>query len=364
MSLRCHRSSSTLLFAVVYFVTIFQFVTVGDCEHPTVKAVEFVVGDYLESEGGPATQDDFPFRRPFGIDFDSKGTMYVVELEGGRVFRLGENGEPVVISGDGSKSYQGDGGSMRDATYNGMHNIAISQKDQAFIADSWNHCIREIDLKSGIVRTLAGNGTAGFSGDGKSASNAQFDYLMCVSLNPAGDALFIADLKNLRIRKLDLKTMLVSTVAGNGEKGVPKNGSAATESPLVDPRAVAVDSLGSVYILERGGHALRRVKPDGTIQTVAGTGKKGFQDGPAMQSQFGSPKHICIDGHDRVIIADDANAAIRCYDPKTETVSTLLGRGFSDPRIQLKQPHGVTIENGALFVCDTSNNRILKLTFD
>ena len=141
------------------------------------------------------------------------------------------------------------------------------------------------------------------------------------------------------------------------------NGSLAIDSPLVDPRAVAVDSQQRIYILERNGNALRRVNPDGRIVTVAGTGEKGFQDGPALQAMFGSPKHICVDGQDRVIIADDANSAIRSYDPVTEMVSTLLGRGFGDQRVKLNQPHGVTVNHDQLIVCDTSNNRIFRLQF-
>ncbi len=150
-------------------------------------------------------------------------------------------------------------------------------------------------------------------------------------------------------------------MAGNGQKGVPTDGAKATDSPLVDPRAAAADSQGRLYVLERGGHALRRVDPDGTIRTVAGTGKAGFKDGPALAAQLNSPKHICVDDAGRVYVADDTNAAIRCYDPATETVVTLLGRGHGDERLTLKRPHGVTIENGALFVCDTYNDRIFRL---
>jgi len=348
---------------VFFVLLVVCFPTLLIADQPVVTNVNFVVGEYLQSEGGTAQPEDFPLLRPFGIDFDSAGAMYIVELEGGRVHKLIGDAAPVVVSGDGSKSYTGDGGKFANATYNGMHNLAIDNSDRAFIADTFNHCLREVNLKTGTIKTFSGNGKTGFAGDGKPAAEAQFDFLMSVSLNPNQDALYIADLKNYRIRKIDLKTGLTSTVAGNGEKGIPQDGAKATASPLVDPRAVAVDSKGNLYILERGGHALRRVSPDGTIHTVAGTGKKGFKDGPALKAQLASSKHLCIDGQDRVIIADDANAAIRCYDPNTETVSTLLGRSFGDKRIKLKNPHGVTIENGKLYACDTSNNRIFKITF-
>ena len=266
-------------------------------EQPAVDSVEFVVGDFLKSEGGTATPEDSPLIRPFGIDFDSQGRMYVVELEGGRIHRLTSGSELEVISGDGSKSYQGDGGPVRNATFNGMHNIAINQADKAFIADSWNHCVREIDLQSGLIKTIAGNGSAGFSGDGQHASNSTFNYLMCVSLNQSG---------RFSVYRGSEKPPHPQTRSGHHDGlhgcrqrcqgGSPRPIRPATASPLVDPRAVAVDSTGNIYILERSGHALAKSEPGWPkLQTVAGTGSKGYQDGPAMQAQFGSPKHLCVD---------------------------------------------------------------------
>ena len=103
----------------------------------------------------------------------------------------------------------------------------------------------------------------GFSGDGGQASKAEFNYIMCITLNPKGDKLHIADLKNRRIREMDLNSGIVKTIAGNGNRGIPKNGTMATESPLVDPRAVCSDEAGNVYVLKRGGHAQRVIRPDG-----------------------------------------------------------------------------------------------------
>lgn len=319
-----------------------------------------VVGNLLPAEGGPADVSS-PLKSPFGVDFDSRGNMLIVELEGGRVHRLSPDGELKVIAGDGSKSYQGDGGPAARATFNGMHNVAVTPGDDIYIADSWNHCIRRIDARTGIITTFAGTGAAGFGGDGRPAERATFDFLMCISLNATNDALYVADLKNLRIRAIDLKTKIVRTVAGNGEKGVPEDGGDAQKSPLLDPRAVAVDSRGVVYILERNGHALRAVTPDGRIQTVAGTGQKGFRDGEAAGAQFASPKHLCVDGDDNVYIADDLNGAVRKYDPRTKTVSTVLGRGRGTPAVELLHPHGVCSQRGKLYVVDMGNDRILCL---
>jgi arylsulfatase A-like enzyme/sugar lactone lactonase YvrE len=330
-------------------------------ELPPAK-VEPVVGGLLAQEGGRWDPTSSPLASPFGVDFDGDGNMFVVELEGGRIHQRTADGELKQISGDGSKSYRGDGGPVGKATYNGMHNCAVTPNGDLYIADSWNHCIRKVDHATGNITTIAGTGAAGFSGDGGPATAAKFNFVMCITLNHSGDKLYVADLKNKRIRCVDLRSGIVETIAGNGKNGVPTDGAIAASSPLVDPRAVASDSQGRVYILERGGNALRVVDNDGTIRTVAGTGRRGNQDGPAMQASFGSPKHICVDDQDNVYIADDQNRAIRKYDPRAKTVSTVLGEGHGDQRIKLLRPHGVTWEADALYVVDTGHNRILKLT--
>jgi sugar lactone lactonase YvrE len=299
---------------------------------------------------------------PFGVDFDQQGNMYIIELSGGRVHKLDVTGKLTTIAGDGSKSYTGDGGPAKDATFNGMHNVAVTPAGDLYIADSWNHCVRKIDGKTGIITTIAGTGKPGFSSDGGPATQATFNFLMCVSLNSTHDKLYVADLKNLRIRTIDLKTGIVNTVAGNGKKGIPTDGSRATDSPLVDPRAVAVDSKNNVYILERSGHALRRVTPNGEIRTVAGTGKAGGADGPALTAGLNSPKHVAIDLDDNVIIADDQNKRVRLYDARGATLTSILGSGVEKPKRGLLRPHGVCVhKDGSIYIVDTGHHRILRL---
>ncbi|OAI57664.1 hypothetical protein AYO47_07765 [Planctomyces sp. SCGC AG-212-M04] len=326
---------------------------------PKVKSVELVVGSRLPAEGGPEMTPASPLKSPFGVDFDPTGSMFIVELEGGRVFERTPDGMIRQIGGDGSKSFSGDGQPLAKATFNGMHNLAITKTGRMLIADTWNHCVREVDLKTRTLKTLAGKPEPGFN-DGQ-ALEARFNDVMCITLDPSEKELHIADIKNFRVRVLDLNTNVVRTIAGNGKKGVPEDGAVAVNAPLADPRAVAADAQGRVYVLERGGHALRRVDRDGTIRTVVGTGKAGFKDGAAREAQLNSPKHICTDAEGRVFIADDSNAAIRCYDPATETVATLLGQKHGDERITLNRPHGVTREKDSLYVCDTYNNRIFRL---
>lgn len=339
---------------ICHFVVLTCFVHVAMAQRASV-----VIGDSLVKVKKPKPGE---LASPFGVDFDKHGNMYIVELSGGRVHKYTPSGKLTTIAGDGSKDYTGDNGPAKKATFNGMHNVAATPDGDLYISDSWNHCIRRIDGRTGIITTIAGTGKAGFIGDGGPATKAMFDYLMCVSLNPANDKLYVADLKNRRIRRVNLKTGIVSTVAGNGKKGVPKDGSMATKSPLVDPRAVAVDSKNNIYVLERGGHALRVVTPDGRIRTVAGTGKAGSKDGPALKAQLKSPKHLAIDAHDNVIIADDQNASIRFYDARNKTLTSILGKGVEKPKRGLSRPHGVGVHaDGSIYVVDTGHHRILRL---
>ncbi|MBX3444751.1 MAG: hypothetical protein KF774_20290 [Planctomyces sp.] len=332
-------------------------------EAPRVASVEVVIGARFEDEGGPADAPASPLNAPFGLDFDAQGGMYIVELEGGRVRERTPEGVLRVMAGDGSTGSAGDGGPAVQATFNGMHNVAVTKTGQLLISDTWNHCVRAIDLSSRTIDTLAGTRQAGFSGDGGPARDAQFDFVMCVALTHDQQRLLIADINNFRVRDVDLRTGIVRTIAGNGRRGAPEDGQSAVDQPLVDPRAAAADSQGRVYVLERGGHALRRIDLDGTIRTVAGDGTAGLSDGDRQTSRLNAPKHLCVDDSDRVWIADDENAAIRCYDPRSEALTTVLGRGTGDATLRLRHPHGVCWRDGVLWVADTRNDRILKVTF-
>ena len=169
----------------------------------------------------------------------------------------------------------------------------------------------------------------GFAGDGGPAAEAQFGGIFAIAFR--GSLLYLCDLGNRRVRVVDLTSGIVKTVAGNGEKGVPADGQPALEQPLVDPRAVAVDANGDLYVLEREGHALRVVSADGKIRTVAGTGAPGFSGdgGPARSAELRGPKHISIDDNDQsVLISDTENHVIRRYSPVDGTISRVAGSGM------------------------------------
>lgn len=333
---------------------------------PGAGRLELVVGN----ESRPAPEPKL--QMPFGVDSDKAGNLYLVEMPGQRVRRLDAKGALTVIAGTGNKGNAGDGGPATKAEFNGMHSLAVAPDGTVYLADTWNNRVRKLDPRTGIVTAFAGTGEKGYSGDGGPAAQAQFGGIYCVALDPKGERMYLADLDNRRIRVVDLRTGVVTTVAGNGQKGVPADGADARSSPLVDPRAVAADDRGNVYILERSGNALRVVDAAGKIRTVAGTGQRGSSGdgGDARQATLNGPKHLCIDRDGNVIVADTENHVIRKYLPREGKIVRVAGTGKKgtaglggDPlQAELNQPHGVFVNaGGVLYIADSSNDRVLKI---
>lgn len=341
---------------------------------PASAAAEKIVLVAGGGQGGDGSAaKDFKFVEPFGVAFDKAGHMYVVELSGQRVLRMDAKGIITTFAGTlQKKGHEGDGGPAAKALFNGPHSIVIAPNDDMYIADTWNSCVRKIDAKTGTVSTVAGTGKKGFSGDGGPAVKAQLGNVYHAALDPKGERLYLADLDNRRIRMVQLDTGIVTTVAGNGEKGVPQDGAIAKEAPLVDPRAVAADAKGNVWVLERGGHALRVVDAAGKIRTVAGTGKAGGtgDGGDAKQATLNGPKHLCVDPDGNIIIADAESNLVRKYVPADGKLLRVAGTGTKGAagldgppeKAGVARPHGVTVHpSGVLYITDSYNNRILRI---
>ncbi|MBL9132079.1 MAG: hypothetical protein JNG86_12825 [Verrucomicrobiaceae bacterium] len=304
-------------------------------------------------------------KEPFGTEFDSKGTMYVVEMaSGNRLFRVEDGGKLVHIAGQEKAGYSGDGGPALQAQFNGPHNLAVLPDGNVLIGDTWNGVVRKVDVKAGTVSTIPG-----FKAEGPKAKGSG-PY--CITLDFSGTKLYIANLQQIHV--VDLASGTSKVVAGNGKKGRPEDGAVAVDAPLVDPRAVAVDRKGNIYILERGGNALRVVGTDGKIRTVVNAGgKKGGEGdgGPAVDATMNGPKHLCVDKDDTVIIADAESHLVRRYVPTTGKIERVAGTGKNakgqaggDPKdCALARPHGVTVHpvTGELYITDSYNNRVLKI---
>jgi hypothetical protein len=329
-----------------------------------------VAGGGTGGEGSKATEAKLV--EPFGIAFDRAGNMYLVELGGNAVRKVSARGVLTTCAGTGERADGGDGGPATRARLNGPHGLVFGPKDLLYIADTWNNRVRKLDLRSGVITQFAGTGVKGYGGDGGPATAAQFGGVYSVALDRRARNLYLADLDNRRVRAVDLATGVVTTVAGNGARGVPADGADARTSPLWDPRAVAVDSHGDLYILERSGHALRLVDTRGKIRTVVGTGKAGFSGdgGPARQVMLNGPKHLCVDADDNVILADTDNHVILKYLPREGKVIRIAGTGrqgtagLGGPpeQAELNQPHGVYVDrSGVLYIADSFNHRVLRI---
>ncbi len=328
--------------------------------------------------GSPATEI---ISEPFSVDFDAKGVLHGVEFtKSNRVFRV-IKGKVEFIAGfphiSDEKSVTEDvcdGPDPMKAIFKGMHDIQITRDGKALIGDSFHNRVRLFDLNTGHVSTIAGTGKSGFGGDGGSASDASFSITMTASLSPDQTRYYIADIGNSRTRMVDLVSGKVSTVAGNGKKGLPIDGANALESPTGDTRAVAQAKDGTLYILLRGGNSLVAMK-DGKLRTVVNaSGKAGYggDGGQGREALMNGPKYVAIDAIDNVLICDTENHCIRRYMPKTGIIELIAGSptkagntlGLTFLDTQLRRPHGLRIgPDGSLYIADTYNNRVLKAEY-
>jgi DNA-binding beta-propeller fold protein YncE len=342
----------------------------GLASHATAGMVVLVAGGGTGGDGSPATSAKLT--APFGVDFDRSGAMFIVEMTGNRLLKVDSSGTLIRVAGNGEKGSSGDDGPAKDAKIDGAHSLAIAPTGDIYLADTWNSRVRKIDGRTGVITTFAGRGKKGFGGDGGPAIEADFGNIYCVAFDPKAEHMYLADLDNRRIRAIDMKTNIVTTIAGNGRRGVPEGGADAASAPLVDPRAVAADASGNVYVLERSGHALRVVDPHGKIRTAVGTGMPGNtgDGGDGRKATLRGPKHLCIDLNGDVLIADTDNHRIRRFIPSTGMIMAFAGTGeegsagLNGPpeKVQLNQPHGVfVVPSGDVYIADSNNHRVLKV---
>lgn len=260
------------------------------------------------SEGLRAT--DTPVDFPIDVRFLPDGSFYVAATHEARILYVDTGGYLHHVVGDGNLGYTGDGGPARDARLSAASGIALDEDGTLYIADTENHCLRAV-LPDGTIETLAGRGLPGFGGDGGDAAGALFDSPTGLTLD--GTTLYVADTGNHVVRAIDLAEGTIRTVVGLGAQGWSGDGGPATQATLYSPESVAIAPDGSMWIADAGNNRLRRVTPDGIIETVAGTGEPGFagDGGPAEDARFTYPTDVAFgpDGH--LYVSDMANGAVR-----------------------------------------------------
>ncbi|MDA0661743.1 MAG: hypothetical protein O3B08_02755, partial [Proteobacteria bacterium] len=279
-------------------------------------------------DGGPAREA--ALNNPFDVVFDPAGNLVFTDTFNHVIRRVdATTGNIETLAGTGEAGYSGDGGPAGQACFNQPYGLAIGRNGAIYTADRLNAVVRRIDGPTGVVTTFAGNGAAGYAGDGGPATRAGMAEPNGLVFSRDFANLYIADVADNRVRVVDMASGIIDTFAGSGAAAHDGDGGAATAA-VFGARAVAVRPTdGAVYILERQGSSLRLVTPDGGIATVASTGEKGYggDGGPAATAIFDRPKEMTLDGAGNVLVVDTENHAIRFIDWRTDRVSTIAGTG-------------------------------------
>jgi len=301
------------------------------------------------------------FNAPYGVAVDSFGNVYVGDAANHRIRKITPAGVVSTLAGGLSGGYQdGAGDSARFSVPTG---VAVDSSGNVYVADTGNERIRKI-TPAGVVSTLAG-GVVGYE-DG-AGDSAKFDTPFGVAVDSSGNV-YVADTDNNRIRKITASTGIVSTLAGDSTSG--NNDGTGTSARFFSPAGIAVDSLGNVYVSDRGNNSIRKITAStGIVSTLAGDGTTGNNDGTGTSARFFSPIGIAVDSSENVYVADKYNNSIRKITASTGIVSTLAGGvlGYQDgpaADAKFKNPNGVAVDSsGNVYVSDTDSNRIRKITY-
>jgi len=320
----------------------------------------------FSGDGGPATQTSFT---PGGIAVGTDGSLYIIDYNNQRIRRVDPDGITTTVAGNGISGFSGDGGLATQASLYNPNGIALGTDGSLYISESVNNRIRRVG-PDGIITTVAGNGSAGFSGDGGLATQASLYRPAGIALGTDG-SLYISDFSNQRIRRVG-PDGIITTVAGNGSTGFRGDGGPATQAWLRSPHGIAVGVDGSVYFSEFGNQRIRRVGPDGIITTVAGNGTTVFSGdgGPATQASLYQPAGIALGTDGSLYISDTAHNRIRRVGPDG-IITTVAGNGstgFSGDgglaaQASLYGPYGVAVRaDGSLFISDNGHYRIRQVS--
>jgi sugar lactone lactonase YvrE len=319
----------------------------------------------FSGDGGPAISAQIG---PYKVAVDSAGNLYFSEYTNHRVRKVNTAGVITTIAGNGIDGFSGDGGPATSAKLSFPMGVAVDSVGNLYIADSENNRIRKVTA-AGVITTVAGNGTDGFSGDGSLATSAQLASPTGVATDSAGN-FYIADTYNFRIRKVVLSGV-ITTVAGNGEWEGFSDGVPATSAPLYYPKDITVDS-GNLYIVDYATARIRKVNLAGVITTVAGNGSLGFSGdgGPATSAQLYNPISVAMDSSGYLYISDSENNRIRKVSP-AGVITTVAGNGNDGfggdgglaTAAELSNPDGVAVDAiGNIYIADYFNYRIRKVT--
>ena len=317
---------------ITSFLLCCAFVVVsGSAVAQTAGNIQTVAGSGLQSpsgDGGPATQAGLNV--PVDVYVDPSGNLFITDQFNNRIRKVAPNGTISTVAGTGVAGFSGDGGPAVNAEINTPTGIRGDSSGNLYIADVGNQRIRKVDT-SGIITTFAGNGNKGYGGDGGPAVNASFYNAVRVAIDPSGNVL-VADQSDHRVRRIT-PAGIITTFAGNGV-GTPSTGAfsgdggPAVDASLNNPTAIAVDGKGVVYISDQFNQRIRKVDLNGTITTIAGNGNAGYagDGGPASAATLNYPGGITVDSSGNLYFSDDLNYRTRMISA-SGAMSTVAGNG-------------------------------------
>ena len=331
--------------------------------------ISTIAGNGTSGYNGEGTATVRELSAPSGIATDAAGNIYVTDNNNNRIRKITPGGIISTICGTGSNGYTGDGGPATAAKIYGPWGITIDAVGNIVFADRVNCAIRKIDT-SGVITTIAGTGTSGFSGDGGAATAAKISYLIGVTSDTSGN-IYFADVSNNRIRRIT-PAGIIKTVAGNGSGGYSGDGGAATSTKLNSPEGVFMDNSGNLLIADEGNNRVRKVTPAGIISTIAGNGTAGYSGdgGAATAAELSGTDDVEADSSGNIYLVDVTNNSIRKITP-AGIITTIAGTGtagFSGDggaatAGQLNHPTGVTVDNSSnIYIADPANNRVRKIS--
>ncbi|MEV0253053.1 RICIN domain-containing protein [Streptomyces sp. NPDC050732] len=336
----------------------------------SAPAISTVVGTGERGSGGDGGQAaSAQLKGPLKIAMDSTGTLYISDSGSHRLRKVTADGEISTIAGTGTGGFGGDGGLAVEAQLRSPGALAVDSTGAVYFTDGGNQRVRKITA-DGTISTVAGTGKVGSDGDGCAATDAQLNAPSGVAVDNSG-VLYVAESNNHRVRKITADGK-ISTVVGNGTKGAGGDGGPAIEAQLNLPQGLAVDAAGNLYIVDGFNCRVRKVTADGTISTVVGMGAPGSDGdgGPAAQAQLFGPTELVVDSTGTLYIADTFNSRVRKV-TADGTISTVAGTskaGFSGDdgpaaKAQLSMPSGLTVDGAdALYIGDSGNCRVRKVT--
>jgi DNA-binding beta-propeller fold protein YncE len=323
------------------------------------------------------TADHAQINNPFGVVIGPDGGLYWCDFGSSRILRLDLMTKKIsVIAGTGTAGYSGDGGPAKGAQLRAPHEVRFNSRGDLYFVERDNHIVRRVDMKTRMISTVAGTGMRGYAGDGGPANKAQLSQPHGIAFDKT-DNMYVCDISNNVVRKIDAKTGKIESFAGSGERSrVPDEGG-LTEIPLTGPRSIEIAPNGAMYLALREGNAVMLIDPvQRKVKRIAGIGATGYagDGGPAISARFGGsggagggPTGLGFaDG--MLYIVDTESFAIRKMDLTSGIINTVLGTGDEgdgpegDPLMcKLARPHGIFVRAGVVYIADSENHRIRVL---